>query len=294
MFLGDNTNQPGYYELQIEIGHEALEAVADFLLRSGANGFYYDEGPLCTLRAYFRPAQIQAVQRQVKQFIDTLPKYDLHIDHYEINTRFVPDTDWSEAWKEHYDVQHVTDRLVIRPVWLSYHPQPGEIVIDMDPGMAFGTGEHPTTTMCLSALERVVRPEQRVADIGTGSGILSVAAAKLGAAVWATDIDPEAVNAAQRNIARNGVDTQVHVLHGSADVLERAAPFDVIVMNIIADVIIDLLPAVNALAHESTKLLLSGIINTRQYDVEQALQHHAWRLAQQNECGEWIFVLAER
>ncbi len=138
---------------------------------------------------------------------------------------------WRDSWKKHFGIQRHGRALVVKPSWTHYRLKRGEIVIDIDPGMAFGTGQHPTTAMCLRALEDHVRPGSRVLDLGCGSGILAIAAAKLGAEqVLALDIDPNAVRAAQENASANGVADVIDVREGTVDV--ASGPFDLIVANI--------------------------------------------------------------
>ena len=128
------------------------------------------------------------------------------------------ESDWRESWKKHFGVQRIGRALVVKPSWTQYRLKGGEIVIEIDPGMAFGTGQHPTTAMCLRALEELVRPGMRVLDLGCGSGILAIAAAKLGAArVLALDIDPNAVRAARENAAANGVEPAIDVREGTLE-----------------------------------------------------------------------------
>lgn len=287
----------GYYEMTVQIGHEALEAVTDFLVRHGAGGVAYDEGPVSVVRAYFRPESVGKVQRQLEEHLDRLPEYGLEPGTPQVSVRFVPNADWANAWREYYHVHRVGQRLVIRPVWEEYQAQPGDVVIDMDPGMAFGTGEHATTALCLEALDAVVRKGDRVADIGTGSGILSIAAAKLGASqVDAVDVDPEAVRVAIQNVNANEVQERVRVALGDADCLKQFGrePYDVLVMNIIADVIIASLPKLTAYIDQHTTVLLSGIIDSRREDVARALTDNGLRASEWRSQGEWLLVRAGR
>jgi len=140
----------------------------------------------------------------------------------EPRTRFLAETDWAEAWKAGYDVLRIGRRLVVRPSWRDYAPQPGDLVIDLDPGMAFGSGLHPTTRLCLEALEDTMRPGLTVLDVGTGSGILAIAAARLGASrVLALDTDPLAVQIARENVALNQVESIVRVEVGTAQIANQ-------------------------------------------------------------------------
>ncbi|MGD0765982.1 MAG: 50S ribosomal protein L11 methyltransferase [Dehalococcoidia bacterium] len=172
-------------------------------------------------------------------------------------TRQVQEEDWAASWKEHFQVERIGRRLVVRPRWRQYEAQPSDIVIDLDPGMAFGTGQHATTRMCLVALEERLRPGCRLLDLGTGSGILAIAGPALGASeVVALDNDPLAVTVAAANVAANGVSDRVTVREGSlGDVWPLGAPwrgaFDCLVANISSTTII-------ALAESLVQALASG------------------------------------
>ena len=167
--------------------------------------------------------------------------------------------DWAQAWRQYFKPYRATDRIVIKPTWESYSPAPGELVVELDPGMAFGTGQHPTTRMCLVELERYLRPGMRVLDVGAGSGILAIAAAILGAAkVLATDVSEVAVEAARANLRSNGVERRVTVVPGSLP--EEQTPVDLIVANISSLVVAELLPQMAGRLRAGGVLILSGFI----------------------------------
>jgi ribosomal protein L11 methyltransferase len=232
----------------------------------------------------------------------------------ELVMRQVEEEDWANAWKEHFQVHRVGQRTVIVPGWRQYEPVPGDLVITLDPGMAFGTGLHPTTRLCLIALEERVRPGQSILDLGTGSGILAIAAARLGAgSVVALDTDAVAVQAARANVAANGVQETVRVDQGTlgtgarpahqdrrspdrrpAAVLptSRPATFDLVVANIIAQVLVDLAPALAAALAPGAPLIASGIINERETDVAAALVAHGLTVEERKAEGDWVLLVA--
>lgn len=291
------TNMQGYYEIAVAVGHEATEAVADFLVREGAGGVVFEEGPLATVKAYFRPEVLEQVVARLQEHLATLPTYGLDPGEPKVSWTFIPDADWAHAWRAFYKVRRIGQRLVVRPMWERYEPRPGDVVIDMDPGMAFGTGEHPTTMLCLEALDELVQSGHRVADVGTGSGILAIAAAKLGASrVDAVDIDTEAVKVAEDNVRVNEVADKVHLRVGDAQALGtfEDADYDLIVMNIVADVIIASLPALTPHIQEKTRLLLSGIIESRVEDVKAALARAGLRAVAEQRRDEWVLLEARR
>lgn len=193
--------------------------------------------------------------------------------------------DWETAFHRHLRPVR-TGRLLVRPRPCAEVPRRGEIVVDLEPGLAFGTGGHPTTRMALAALERIVRPGDRVLDVGTGSGILACAAGKLGAAqVHAFDIDPQAVDAARRNVARNGLATvEVHVADAPPT---GGGSYDVVVANISAGVIVSLLPALAANTRPGGYCLLGGIIASQLGRVSAAGAQTALQQREVRNDGEW-------
>lgn len=283
----------GFTEIAVLIGHEAMDAVVDFFISAGTGGVATEEAAASDVwvKAYVRPPAEASLIDALRGRLAEAEAAGLQVGPGEVITRFVPDADWANEWRKHYHVQRVGRRLVIRPSWEEHIPAPDDVVIQLDPGMAFGTGSHPTTLLCLEALERVVEGGERVADIGTGSGILAIAAALLGAErVEAFDIQDEAIDAAQENAARNGVDSKVQVEKKPVEALgdEKRGPFDLIVMNIVADVIIPALPTLRRLAHSKSQVLLSGIIEGRADDVRQALGDEGFRVVDERRMGEWV------
>lgn len=203
----------------------------------------------------------------------------------------VENEDWAESWKEHYDVLRYGTRIQVVPEWLE-PDVPEDIVIRIDPGMAFGTGEHETTSLCMNWLEELVREEMTVFDVGTGSGILAIAARALGAGrVDAMDFDQVAVWAAVQNAARNNASIMVYKSDLLRDCVGQA---DLIIANIVADVITRLVPELDAHLLTGGRFLCSGVLLTRAEDVRHALEAAGFRILEQREDGEWCAILAER
>ena len=218
----------------------------------------------------------------------------------EIAQRVVAEEDWAESWKEHFHAERFGKRIVVVPSWRTFDAQPGDVVLTLDPGMAFGTGQHETTRMCLEALENAVLPGMRVLDVGCGSGILAIAAAKLGAReVYAVDVDPNCVRVTRDNAAANGVADIVRPASGSAgDAWPFAGPaaagFDIVVANIIARVIIELaLPLVAALA-PAGRIIVSGVIGEREQEVCDALALAGARAESVRAMRDWRCIEAVR
>jgi ribosomal protein L11 methyltransferase len=218
----------------------------------------------------------------------------------ELSVQRVAEEDWAEAWKEHFHVERYGRCIVVVPSWREYAPSPGDAVVHLDPGMAFGTGQHETTRMCLEALEDAVRPGARVLDAGCGSGILSLAAARLGASeVLAVDLDPDCIRVTRENVAKNGLASVIRPGHGSLGnawpfVEPADARFDVVVANIIARVIVELaVPLVRALKPGGT-LIVSGVIAAREHEVVAALTAAGATIASIRAMGEWRCIIATR
>jgi len=204
--------------------------------------------------------------------------------------RWVQEEDWAHTWKAYFRPTRVGDRLVVVPTWEAYTPAEGDLPVYLDPGMAFGTGTHATTALCMRWMERLVGPGSRVIDVGTGSGILAVAAKRLGAAeVLAIDVDPVAVEVAQANARQNGV--EVDVRRATLDQVPEGEA-DLIVANIIASVIIDILPDVVARLKPGGRFLASGIIAEKKEAVSEAMTE-AWLLpVGVHEQDGWVALLA--
>ncbi len=217
----------------------------------------------------------------------------------EIAQRDVAEEDWAESWKEHFHVERFGARIVVVPSWRTYEPQPRDVILTLDPGMAFGTGQHETTRMCLEALEAAMLPDVRVLDVGCGSGILGIAALKLGAReVYAVDVDPNCVRVTEENAAMNGVGDLLHVGVGSMGSSwpfdAPAEGFDVVVANIIARIIIEMADALVAALAPAGRLIASGIIGEREIEVGEALAAAGARVESVRVMGDWRCIEAVR
>ncbi|AGL00837.1 50S ribosomal protein L11 methyltransferase [Desulfoscipio gibsoniae] len=210
-------------------------------------------------------------------------------------TREVREQDWATAWQKYYKPVRVGKNIVIKPSWEDYTARAGETVIELDPGMAFGCGTHATTAMCLTLLEELAPVHAVVYDVGTGSGILSVAAALLGARqVTAVDIDELAVRAARENAERNGVADRVTAVQGNLLDNLAGGQADLVVANIIADVIIRLAPDAAAALKPGGRLVASGIIKDRAEEVRRALDDAGLEPLKELTKGEWVAMVYRR
>ncbi|WP_304282071.1 50S ribosomal protein L11 methyltransferase [Phascolarctobacterium succinatutens] len=303
-----------WIEVNVAVTHEAVEAVADMLTSIGSKGVAIEDPQLIndlrnsgtwelcdipeqentevvTVSAYY--ADDEKLEKRLAEIDEQLALIEERIGKYRFgNTRFrkVSEQDWANEWKQYFHVTHVGKSLVIKPSWEKYAPKAGEHVIEIDPGMAFGTGTHHTTNMMMERLEKVITPDSTVFDVGTGSGILAIAAAMLGAkSVKAVDIDAVAVRVAKENVADNGLSEQIEVREG--DLLHGTeGKADVIIANIIADIVIMLLQDIPQKLNDDGVLLASGIIEERMPDVEAAAQAQGLYVDAVDHRGGWVVM----
>jgi ribosomal protein L11 methyltransferase len=236
------------------------------------------------------PENVERTVEEVTQALGHLQVFDLR-PIGEVTTRLVDEADWAEEWKRHFPVLRVGRRLVIRPTWRRHRAAPGEVVLALDPGMAFGTGLHPTTRLCLAALERLADrgaiDGRRVLDVGCGSGILAIGAVRLGAAsALGVDTDPLAIEATAANARRNRLGRRITARAGSLPTGE--GPFDVVLANLIAALLVRLAPDLRAELAPSGTLLASGIFIDRETEVREAFEAAGLRVADRLAEGDWV------
>ena len=202
--------------------------------------------------------------------------------------------DWRDNWKQHFTLLRVGQNLVIKPSWIDYDVQPDDVLVELDPGLAFGTGYHPTTYSCLEALEETVRSGSSVLDVGTGSGILTIAAVKLGAGhVTAVDIDGHAVRAAQRNFKRTGIADRVNAQSGSIPgAVTRGMRYDIAVANISARGIRLVSPAIPDLLADDGVFIASGIIVDQHDEAVSAINDAGLIISETRQKEDWITILS--
>jgi ribosomal protein L11 methyltransferase len=203
--------------------------------------------------------------------------------------------DWANSWKEHYVPVRVGHRVVVCPPWQSYEPETDEIVIELDPGMAFGTGTHPTTRLCMELMEERLRPGERLIDVGTGSGILAIAAAQLGASeIDAIEIDPVAARQARQNVDRNGLTGTIRMYEGSLDSTFSGRRYEIVLANIIARILVELAKPLIESVGEDGHLILSGIIEDKEPMVLEAFQQLGLELVERRQLQDWVAHVWQR
>lgn len=229
----------------------------------------------------------------IKQKVLGLKDFGIDIGEGSVSLDQVNEADWANAWKAYYKPTKVGQRVVVKPTWEDYAIKDGDLIIELDPGMAFGTGTHETTSMCIRELEKYVNKDSKVFDIGCGSGILAIAAAKLGAKeVVAVDLDEVAVKVAKENVLENKVEENVSVMHGNlTDVIKDKA--DVIVANIIADIIKILAKDVQNFMKEDAIFISSGIILDKVEEVKESLIENGFEIVEVQKLGEWSAIVSK-
>jgi ribosomal protein L11 methyltransferase len=332
-----------WLELSVEADQEAVEAVSEILsrvapggvsvevpFRPAAEGLAAEVDPAqpATVRAYLPALDGAAARRSVdatRERLGHLQAFGLRRIS-ELSVRPVHEEDWAAAWKQHFPVLRVGRRLVIRPTWRRHRASPDDVVLALDPGMAFGTGLHPTTRLCLAGVERWADvglvDGARVLDVGCGSGILGIAAVRLGAAsASGVDVDPIAVEATTTNARRNRVARRVRARPGSLPVPGR--PFDLVLANLVASVLIDLAgelaaavrppgsrgasapssgagfgsaptPGSSGAPGSGGRLLASGIFIDREVEVRDAFDRVGLQLVDRSTEGDWVALDLER
>ncbi|CAH2715452.1 MULTISPECIES: 50S ribosomal protein L11 methyltransferase [Neobacillus] len=308
-------------EISIHTTNEAIEPISYILHESGASGVviedpfeltkeredqfgeiyqlnpddYPEEGVM--VKAYlpvnsFLGETVEAI----KESINNLIIYDIDLGKNKVTISEVHEEEWATAWKKYYNPVKISEKFTIVPTWEIYEPvSSDELIIELDPGMAFGTGTHPTTVLCIQALERIVRPGDRVIDVGTGSGVLSIAAAMLGAEdVRAYDLDEVAVTSAKLNIKLNKVSKTVSISQNNLldGVEENSA--DVIVANILAEVILRFTDDVARIVKPGGVFIASGIIQPKKDQVKEALIASGFEITETNLMEDWVALIAKR
>lgn len=302
-----------WLEVRVETDGEAAEAIAEVFNRLGEGGAVVEtlisfdgaasDGapsgsaphsvpPAVRVKTYL-PGNGTGRRRQIEEALWHLAQlYPIP----EPEFLELAEQDWAEAWKSGYHVQHIGQRTVVAPSWEPYTPASDEVVLLLDPGLAFGTGLHPSTRLCLQILEDCVRVGDRILDVGTGSGILGIAAAKLGAAdVLGIDVDPVAVRVARDNAALNGVTAFLRIEEGTLEsVSPVAAGWDRVVVNILAGVIIDLAPRLARCLAPGGVLVASGIIDDSAPTVATALTAAGLDVIERRVEQDWVALMAIR
>jgi ribosomal protein L11 methyltransferase len=296
-----------WLELTVQTHPEAVESVSELLSSYSRDGVVIEEpyelsedgqdyhilvGEPVQIHAYLPlDGTEEEKQQQIAQGLWHFASIGAHFVG-ELQTREVDEEDWANAWKDYYHVTHIGTRLVIRPSWREYTPKNDEVVLTLDPGMAFGTGVHPTTRLCLERVEKLVHPGMRVLDVGTGSGILALAAAKLGAThIEAIDNSSVAVESSKANAEMNDLQDQINVVLGVLDEAEAQrteGQYDLVLVNIFAHIIGGIASQLAQVLAPHGLLVASGIIEARRPDAEGPLLAAGLELVDELKIDDWL------
>ena len=297
-------------QVTITTSQEASDAVANYLFEHEATGVEIKDSPASnaptvTLISYFPTDDLIGVRVQdLREFLTNLTQAGIDVEPAKVSLKSIEADNWTEQWKSAFPPQRIGKRLVIAPTWDDIVPQPSEVFIRLDPGMAFGTGQHATTQLALELLEIAIADTDVVADIGTGSGILSIAAAKLGAKrVDAVDLDETTIPIAQSNIQLNKVDSVIRLYQGDGlNALERQK-YPLIVANIPTKVLLPMIPRCPKFLEPGGRLILSGILATETQQIEAQLGANGFQMleirqmkerSEATQSGEnWVGILAQ-
>lgn len=299
-----------WHELSVEVDAEAVEAVSELFGRYGFNQGvaidepYVQDGDGDNLEvAENRPFVVHTYVADSDFRPDVVEEIRTALWHLgqirrvsDLTVTAIKEEDWANSWKDHFRAHRIGDHVVIKPPWQHYEAQHGEVVVEIDPGMAFGTGLHPSTKLSMLGVEQVVSEGDRVFDVGTGSGILAIAAIKLGAAsADAVDVETVAVRATRDNALRNDVAERINVELGSVGNGEPfGGEYDVVLANIIARILIELSEPLVQATRPGGKLVLAGIIESREKDVVDAFAALGAAIITRHQMDDWVCLVLER
>ncbi|MFN4150494.1 MAG: 50S ribosomal protein L11 methyltransferase [Candidatus Sericytochromatia bacterium] len=292
-----------WIELSINTTTVVGEIIADFLVELGSKGVVLGEwdpeqelSQYTKVKAYF-PEEIPNITEITEKIIDKLASYkelDINIGAGEILTKVIKEEDWANSWKQYFHVLRVGEKLVIKPLWEDYEPKEDDLVINIDPGMAFGTGAHPSTQLCMEEIERIFsskefdRETYNILDLGTGSGILAITLNLLGyKKITAVDIDPVAVKASKENFTMNNM-LHIDLFQGVLD--DCNDQYDFIAGNILAEIIESLAVGISQKLKKGGLFMGSGIINHKEKDVIKALTDAGLTFIDKKYQGDWVLV----
>ena len=285
-------------ELSVEVDSESTEPVCEAFRRYGCERIVVEQldpsGPQPRLLVKAYAPNDDSREKLIADMEVVVRLLGLVRPVGSLQSRLIQEEDWARAWRKQYTIQHLGKRLVVCPTWLSYEPEQHEVVVRLDPGMAFGTGVHPTTRMCLQVLDDLVENGMRVADVGCGSGILSIAAVKLGASTaLALDVDPLAVKVARENVGANGVSKVVEVAEGTLrhDTTQPSPDYDLIVANITINPIVELAPHIVNSLGSGGLAVLSGLLRDQGPTVESTFESLGASLASRATIDDWLTLV---
>ena len=299
-----------YYELKISINPNLEEIVSDiFFTNFDCEGVVLEEETYKnlemtsttkgTLRVFLNQDEnyenmsfkISNLLEKQKEVLKMRGFYEKELGSWDFSLEEKENQDWSQKWKEKWNVTHITDKITVVPSWIEYSPKPDEIIITLDPGCAFGTGTHQTTQLCMKALEKYMNPQDKVADIGTGSGILAILAMKLGASeAYGCDIDDTVIEVCYKNAKVNNVECKFEL--NTADKLNEK--YDFICANILHNVLAEIMPDLKKLMKDNAKLALSGILDEKKDVVLDAIKDNGLKIIDTISQDQWVSFIVTK
>lgn len=290
-----NPKQPQWLEISIEIDPVAHDALSAFLFDLGCEGIAVEDAPHQIFNAYFRlKKDPQDIQNKIDRFVQELADIFPQVHCPEVIFSKIEDQDWNHQWREFFHPDRVTERLTVLPAWESIPKHVEGHVIRIEPGLAFGTGQHPTSRMCLEAMERVsLLGSWTMLDVGTGSGILAIYGAKLGAGrIMALDVDPEAIRSAEGNIRLNRIAGVIEL--SSMPLEELNGRFSLLTANLTLGVILQLFPHFGRLLEPGGWLILSGLLTDQAGDVQDYFHQYGFFEYEVLHQSEWVCIIARK
>lgn len=305
-------------ELAIVVNHEVKDLVTNILEDHGSNGVviedsndlinppadkfgeiyelkpedYPDQG--VRLKAYFNELKYdEGLRENIIQEIKNIPETNPNV--FKVSEQTIAEADWANEWKNYFHPFRASKRFTIVPSWESYTKEDeSELCIELDPGMAFGTGDHPTTSMCLQAIEQLLKPEHHVIDVGTGSGILSIASHLMGVSrIKALDIDDMAVNVAKENFVKNHCEDAIEAVPGNL-LTEETEKFDVVIANILAHIIDEMIEDAYNTLHNHGYFITSGIIEEKYKDIQNHMERVGFKIISEQHDNGWVCLVGQK
>ena len=272
--------------MNVEIDPSLLDVLSNDIFSLGADGLEEADD---LVKIYFQNQQWD--ESKLNLLVETISKYKPGFNHSNIQTNNIPLQDWTESWKENFKLFNLTENIIIKPDWDEYQPQNGEIVITISPKMAFGTGHHETTQLVMMMLQKYLKNGHRVLDAGTGSGILAILAAQLGAVeITAFDNDPIAIENTKENFSLNNIDIKYDIVCGVLDDIEKSE-YDIIVANIDRSVLLDLPERIVDYIKPGGTLILSGLLSRDEDKILNAYEEFNWQVIEKEQKGAWLVLV---
>ncbi|MGP8321943.1 MAG: 50S ribosomal protein L11 methyltransferase [Methanosarcinaceae archaeon] len=272
-------------KIQIPLNEDIREGVTNRLFELGTTGCQDEANSII---AYFdSKIDCEMLVSKIEKYLINLSELGFRVESYKINIKKIENEDWSESWKKNYKPVHIGNKFVVKPAWINYKPSSEKRIIEIDPKMAFGTGTHETTQMMIRLMEFYVKGAERVLDIGTGTGILSIAAKYLGAGkIIAFDVDPVTADCIRENFTKNGVEQTVIPFIGTIDCL-KSIQFDLILANINKMIILQIFNKMEKLLKKTGVIILSGILDSQTHEIIAAAGNWGFHKERTIKQGEW-------